>query len=118
MRLFLDTSRFNKVEVAKPFEARRDNDGNHRRDKKRGGSGLPLWACKVAVYADEDVDVLMVTVAAEQPPELAQEQRVVLNGLEAMPWSSNKGEAKVAYRAESVTPVAASKPTAVKTASA
>jgi hypothetical protein len=108
MRLMLDTSRFRKVEVAKPFDARMDQDGNHRRDKK-GGTGLPLWACKVAVYADEDVEVLLVTVATDQPPSLAQEQHVTLNGLEAMPWATSKGEPRVAYRAESVTPVSTNK---------
>lgn len=108
MKLMLDTSRFRKVEVAKPFEPRVDQDGNQRRDKK-GGTGLPLWACKVAVYTDEDVEVLLVTVAIDTPPPLIQEQHVTLSGLEAMPWSTSKGEPRVAFRAESLTPVSSTK---------
>lgn len=107
MRLMVDTSHFTKVEVTRPFVARRDNDGNQRRDKQ-GGTGLPLWAVQVAVLTDEGMEVLLITVAAEKPPELKQEQRVTLEGLEAMPWATNKGEPRVAYRAKSVTPIAES----------
>ncbi|GAA5119961.1 hypothetical protein [Haloechinothrix salitolerans] len=110
MRLILDTSQFNKVEVTRPFAARVDNEGNQRRDKQ-GGTGLPLWACQVAVYTDDGAEVLQVTVADDNPPELIREQRVTLDGLEAMPWATNKGEPRVAYRAKSVMPVSTAKST-------
>lgn len=109
MRLFIDTSRLTKVEVVKPFEARLDNDGNHRKDNKRGGTGLPLYACKLAVWSEGDMETVLVTVATENPPKLAAEQLVTLHDLEAMPWSTNKGEPRVAYRASSVAAVSANK---------
>ncbi len=102
MKLKLDTTGV-KCQASGGFEPRLDKDGVHRRDKS-GGTNLALYAVKLVVWlADGDVETVLVTVAADNPPELTQGQFVSVDGLEAMPWVQN-GNIRVAFRAKSVIP--------------
>jgi hypothetical protein len=102
MDLILDTSAM-KFQASGEFEPRLDKDGVHRRDKS-GGTNLPLYAVKLVAWSDADAETILVTVAIADPPKVAQGQYVSVSRLQAMPWVQN-GNARVAFRAQSVLPV-------------
>ena len=102
MKLFVDTSGMS-FQASGEFEPRLDKDRVQRRDKS-GGTNLPLWAVKLVAWLDGDVETILVTVAADNPPKVTQGQHVSVQRLEAMPWVQN-GNARVAFRAKSVLPV-------------
>ena len=110
MKLKLDTAGM-QCQASGEFEPRLDRDGVHRRDKS-GGSGLPLYAVKLVVWLDGDVETILVTVPVADPPKLTQGQYVSVDVLEAIPWVQN-GNVRVAYRAQSVVPTNGS-PSGVK----
>lgn len=107
MDLIIDTSS-TEFQVGGPFEPRLDKEGVHRRDKQ-GGTNLPLFAVKLVAWADSDTETILVTVAAKEPPNVTRGQRVSVERLQAMPWVQN-GNARVAFRAKSVVPIAGAKP--------
>lgn len=102
MDLMIDTTGV-EFQVSKPFEPRLDKDGNVRRDKQ-GGTNLPLQAVQLVAWTEAGSETLLVTVATDNPPTLAQRQSVTIDGLQAMPWVSD-GKPKVAFRARSVVPM-------------
>jgi hypothetical protein len=59
---------------------------------------------KLVAWSDGDVETVLVTVAADNPPKVAQGQRVEIDRLQAMPWVHN-GQPRVAFRAKSVIPM-------------
>jgi hypothetical protein len=102
MDLKLDTASWD-VQACGDFEPRLDKDGVHRRDKS-GGTNLPLYAGKLVAWFDGDAETFLCTVAAAEPPKLAQGQRVQVERLQAIPWVQN-GNVRVAFRAKSIVPV-------------
>jgi hypothetical protein len=115
MRLTIDISD-KQFTVGKPFELRKDNDGNPRKDKQ-GGSNLPLYGVQLVALDNSGAETIMVSVPLDgEPPALTQGQSVMPNDLQAMPWVRD-GKASVAYRATAVVPVngAPAKGPAVKT---
>ena len=101
MDLIVDTSEV-KFQVSGKFEPRLDKDRVQRRDKQ-GGTGLPLWAVQLVAWTDKGAETVSVTIAADQPPTVAQGQFVTVDRLQAMPWVQN-GNARVAYRANAIHP--------------
>lgn len=114
MDLMIDTAGV-EFQVSRPFEPRMDREGNHRRDKQQGGSGLPLHATQLVAWTNAGSETVLVTVAADEPPKLTQKQWVTIEGLQAMPWVSD-GKPKVAFRARAVVPVDAPKSAPVQAA--
>ena len=112
MDLVIDTAGV-EFQVARPFEPRRDKEGNQRRDKQ-GGTNLPLHAVQLVAWTEAGSETVLVTVATDNPPKLSQRQSVTVEGLQAMPWVSD-GKPKVAYRARAVVPGGNGKPTAAGT---
>lgn len=104
MQLFIDTTGV-EFQVARPFEPRLDDQGNPRKDKQRG-SGLPLNACQLVAWTEDGTETILVTVATDNPPKLTQKQVVAVDRLLAIPWVAKTGQVKVAYRADSVNPIA------------
>lgn len=102
MDLIIDTTGV-EFQVSKPFEPRTDKDGNMRRDKQ-GGTNLPLHAVQLVAWTQAGSETLLVTVATDNPPTLAQRQSVTIEGLQAMPWVQD-GKPRVAFRARAVNPV-------------
>lgn len=109
MDLMIDTTGV-EFQVSKPFAPRLDKEGNVRRDKM-GGTNLPMHAVHLVAWMDDqnkESETLLVSVAAEEPPKLAQRQHVAIEGLQAIPWVAD-GKVRVAYRARSVVPAEAPK---------
>jgi hypothetical protein len=102
MKLLLDISRMSFT-VGRPFERRLDDNGVQRLDRK---TRAPLWSAQLVVMDEDGADTITVTLVGE-PPQLQQGQPVTPVRLVA-PWAHN-GRDGVAYRAESVHPVAAAK---------
>lgn len=117
MDLILDISDV-EFQAGGPFTPRTDRDGAQRRDKD---SRLPLWAVNLVAWSGEgdkrQAETLLVTVASDNPPQVEQMEFVNVVGLRAVPWVPNDGPkaVRIAYRAESVTPVKAA--SSVKAAS-
>ncbi|MGI5131610.1 hypothetical protein ACQEVB_32735 [Pseudonocardia sp. CA-107938] len=107
MDLIIDTSG-TEFQIGGPFEPRLDKDRVHRRDKQ-GGTNLPLYAVKLVAWTEDDTETILVTVAIADPPKVTRGQSVRVDRLQAMPWVQN-GNVRVAFRANSVVPVAAGKP--------
>ncbi len=114
MKLYVDTSDV-VFEVGKPFEAKRDPEGRQR--KERSGEQRLLWVVQLVAFAADGVETLNVTVASDaEPPRLTQKQSVTPVGLEAVPWAK-ENKAQIAFRAESIQPLAAAKPSAASSSS-
>jgi hypothetical protein len=109
MKLYVDI-RDVQFEVGKPFEAKRDPEGRQR--KERRGEERLLWVVQLVAFAGDGVETLNVTVASNsEPPKVTQKQSVTPVGLEAVPWAKDN-KAQVAYRAESIQVLTASKSSA------
>lgn len=109
MDLRLDISDV-EFQAGGPFQPRMDN-GVQRQDKE---TGLPLWSVNLVVWSGEGdartAETILVTVATSNPPTVNQMDFVNVTGLRAVPWVPNSGtkSVRIAYRAESITPVAVS----------
>ncbi len=109
MKLYVDTSDV-VFEVGKPFAAKRDPEGRQR--KERSGEQRLLWVVQLVAFAADGVETLNVAVPSDgEPPRLTQKQSVTPVGLEAVPWAKDN-KAQIAFRAESIQPVPASKSSA------
>ena len=107
MRLMVDVSEV-QFTVGRPFVPKTDQAGAQRTEK---GTGRPLHVVQLVAIDETGAETINVTVAAENPPRLAQGQSVRPEGLEAIPWVKNDSKsAQVAFRAASVNPVGVSKP--------
>lgn len=108
MKLMVDTSDV-AFTVGRPFAPRTDQNGAQRTEK---GTGRPLNVVQLVAIDEAGAETINVTVAGESPPKLTQGQSVRPEALEAIPWvKNNTNSAQVAFRAASVTPVAAAKAT-------
>ena len=108
MKLMVDVSDV-QFTVSRPFAPKTDQAGAQRTEK---GTGRPLHVVQLVAIDGTGAETINVTVAAETPPRLTQGQSVMPEGLEAIPWvKSNTSSAQVAFRATSITPLGASKPT-------
>jgi hypothetical protein len=103
MKLLLDISKMSFT-VGRPFERRLDDNGVQRLDRK---TRAPLWSAQLVVMDEDGADTITVTLVGE-PPQLQQGQPVTPVRLVAFPWAHN-GRDGIAYRADSVHPVAAAK---------
>jgi hypothetical protein len=105
MRLILDTSQV-KFMVSKEAEPKRDNQtGAQKHDRQ---TNAPLFVVElVAKEPGNGAEVIKVTTAGA-PPTVTEDQHVIPHGLQALPWAQN-GRNGVAFRAESIEPVAVSK---------
>jgi hypothetical protein len=103
MRLFIDTSPVT-FHVSKEPVPKVDRDtGKQRTDRDTGGL---LWTVQlIAMDPAEGAEVINVTVAGEAP-KVSVGQPTRVEGLQAIPWQSNNGGVKVAYRAATIAPVA------------
>jgi len=102
MRLLVDTSQVS-FEVGRTAELKTNRTtGEVMRDKR---TGLTQWVVQLAAKDATGIEVINVTVAGEEP-RLTVGQTVQVRSLEAVPWV-NGDRARVAYRAESITPMAA-----------
>ncbi len=109
MRLLVDTSDVSFT-VGRPFEPKTDQDGVQRREKRR--DGRLLWVVQLIAMSQDGAETLNVTVAGnDNPPAVTQGQSVQPHGLEAIPWGKNNS-VQVAYRAESISAVTATKSSA------
>ena len=109
MRLLIDT-RGVEFTVGRSFEAKRDPEGRQR--KERRGEERLLWVVQLVAFSGDGVETLNVTVASNvEPPAVTQKQSVTPVGLEAVPWAKDN-KAQVAYRAESIQVLTASKSSA------
>jgi hypothetical protein len=102
MRLVIDTSPVT-FQVSKDPVPKVDRDtGQQRTDRDTGGL---LWTVQlIAMDPVEGAEVINVTVAGEAP-KVAVGQPARVEGLQAIPWQSNNGGVKVAYRAAVIAPV-------------
>ena len=108
MKLMVDVSDV-QFTVGRPFAPKTDQAGAQRTEK---GTGRPLHVVQLVAIDGTGAETINVTVAADTPPRLTQGQSVMPEGLEAIPWvKSNTSSAQVAFRAASITPLGASKPT-------
>ena len=64
---------------------------------------------QLVAWFDAGAETILVTVAADTPPKLAQGEYVSVERLQAMPWVQN-GNSRVAFRAKSVLPMNGSAP--------
>lgn len=103
MRLMIDTSRV-QFTVSKATEAKKDQDGKHRADRR---TGELLYTVQLVALDETGAEVITVTVAG-QPPEVTVGLPVVPVELEAIPWAQN-GRSGTAFRAKGFTPVKTSK---------
>lgn len=72
-------------------------------------SGARLWIVQLIVMDPQvGAEVINVTVAGE-PPKVTVSQPVQVAGLEAIPWQSNNGGVRVAFRAAKLAPVVSAK---------
>jgi hypothetical protein len=78
-----------------------DQNGRQKADRE----GAPMWTTQVIAQEIDGAEVLTVTVAGVKP-SVTVGQRVSVVGLEAIPWNNN-GKHGVAFRAEQISPVAA-----------
>ena len=106
MKLMVDTSAV-QFTVGRPFAPRTDQNGVQKTER---GTGRPLHVVQLVAIDEAGAETINVTVAGENPPKLTQGQSVRPEGLEAIPWvKNNTNSAQVAFRAASVTSVAAAK---------
>lgn len=109
MKLYIDITGVD-FQVGGPFEPKRDQEGRQR--KERRGEERLLWVLPLVAFSADGVETLNVTVASHsEPPQVTQKQSVTVVGLEAIPWAKDN-RAQVAYRAESIQVLSASKPSA------
>lgn len=106
MRLFIKETDL-RYEVSKAPEPKVDREtGAQRHDRE---SSLPLWLVQLGVKGPHGLEVINVTVAAASSPKVSVDDRVAVTGLEAIPWATREGSVRIAWRAESITPLTASK---------
>jgi hypothetical protein len=103
MKLFLDISK-TQFTVTRGAEEKVDENGRQKTNRK---TNEPLWTVQVMALDGSGAEILNVTVAGT-PPKLMVGQPVALVELEAIPWAQGT-RSGVAFRAKSVTPLAASK---------
>ena len=105
MEMYVDVTRiqFRVGRAPEPKTAR--DTGRQMTDRE---TQLPLWVVQLSTIDATGADKIRVTVAAAQQPKVDPGQEVVVRGLRAIPWEQN-GRAGVAFRAESVGPITATK---------
>lgn len=103
MRLYVDTKQVT-FQVTRNPEPKNDQNGRQKQDSR---TGAPMWTTQVMALDESGGEVLMVTVAGEQP-KVSVGMNVRPVGLEALPWNQN-GRHGVAYRASELQPVSAGK---------
>jgi hypothetical protein len=104
MKLFVDTSR-TTFTVTRGVEEKVDNET--KRQKTNRLTGELLWTVQVMALDASGGEVINVTLAG-QPPKVSVGQTVHPVELEAIPWAQG-GRNGVAFRAASLTTVAAGK---------
>ena len=106
MRLRVDTSLVQQFIVSRPPVPKMDRESGRQRADLQ--TGELLSTVQVLAIDDSGGDVLSITVPGE--PKVAVGQPVRVEGLVAIPWEQN-GRSGVAFRATSVVPVEAPRPT-------
>jgi len=104
MNLLLDTSAMSFT-VGLAAEPKRDMNGVHKLDRT---TREPLWTVQLVAMDHSGAEAIKVTIAAGQPPQLAQGQPVTPVGLQAIPWAQGDRHG-VAFRAEAIKPAAIAK---------
>jgi hypothetical protein len=103
MKLLIDTSRV-QFTVTRAVGPKTDMEGKQRRER---GTDALLWVVQVMALDENGGEMLMVTVAGEEP-KLTVGQVVRPVELEAIPWNQN-GRNGVAFRAKALAAQAAGK---------
>lgn len=101
MRLILDTSQV-KFTVSKDPEPKLDNQTGAQKHDRQTNAPLNVTEL-VAREQGSGAEVIKVTTAG-QPPMVTEDQQVICQRLQALPWAQN-GRNGVAFRAESIEPV-------------
>ncbi len=100
MRLLVDTSHVSFT-VGREATPKNDQNGIQRTDRN---TKEPLFAVQLVAVDEGGAEVINVTVAGANPPQVAKGQAVNPAELQAIPWAQN-GRNGVAFRASSITPV-------------
>ncbi len=103
MRLLIDTSNVTFT-VSRAFEPKMDNQTG--RQKTDRNTGAELYTMQLVAIDEKGAEVIVVTVAGPQR-DVPTGTPVAVVELEAIPWNTNNGRSGVAYRAASITPIAA-----------
>lgn len=105
MRLLIKESAY-RFTMSRAFEPKVDREtGAIRMDKE---TGLSLQAGEIVGFGPSGAEIFSVTVAADQPPKGAPGDSITLVGLVAIPWTTQEGQIRVSYRAQSVAPAMSS----------
>ncbi|RCW44680.1 hypothetical protein DFQ14_104270 [Halopolyspora algeriensis] len=102
MRLIIDTSQVSFT-VGREATPKTDQNGIQRTDRN---TKEPLFAVQLVAVDDGGAEVINVTVAGANPPQVTKGQPVTPTELQAIPWAQN-GRNGVAFRATAITPNAA-----------
>jgi hypothetical protein len=106
MKLILDTSKVSFT-VTRGVEPKVDrNNGRQMTDRN---TGQELYTVQLMALDENGAEVILVTVAGDVRA-VTQGTPVSVVELEAIPWNTERGEKRMAYRARSVTPINAGKP--------
>lgn len=105
MKLFIDTSKMTFT-VTRGVEEKVDNET--RRQKTNRVTGELLWTVQVMALDASGGEVIMVTLAGNNPPKVIVGQTVSPVELEAIPWAQGSRNG-VAYRASALNVVSAGK---------
>lgn len=104
MRLLIDTSNVSFT-VGREVLPKTDQNGVQRVERN---TNIPMWSVQLVAMDDGGAEVIVVTVAAPQPPKVNIGQPVVPVELQAIPWAQN-GRNGVAYRAIEMKPSGSAK---------
>jgi len=105
MRLEINTNGVDFVVSREPL-AKLDMDGRQKADRD---TGELLFTTELVAMDDSGAEVIKVTTGGA--PRVAKRQAVTVLGLVATPWNMD-GRGGVAFRADSIAPVAAGTPAA------
>jgi len=101
MKLILDTSNLTFT-VTRGVEPKLDRQNGRQMTDRN--SGQELYTVQLMALDESGAEVILVTVAGDVRA-VTQGTQVSVVGLEAIPWNTERGEKRMAYRARSVTPI-------------
>lgn len=106
LRLLIKETAY-KFQLSRAFEPKVDREtGLIRMDRE---SGKQLHIGEMVGFGPAGAEVFVVTIAADSAPKIGLGDPITVTGLVAMPWTTKEGDLRVAFRAESVAPLSASR---------
>jgi hypothetical protein len=98
MRLYINTENV-QFTAQRNMSAKLDNQGKQKFDQRQN---LPMWTIQANALDSQGGEIINITVVSEVKPDVAVGQIFVPEGLEALPWTSNRDNtvrSGVAFRA-------------------